>query len=937
MARGKLPQLFPARPRGGRRHLGGVAGGALLAALGLSDAAVAAPVGAGAPAGDAAAEARQAEERRVALVIGIQNYEHLTPLDNPIRDAAETARTLRRAGFEVVSAIDPSKEDLEAALRTFFRSLDGHDVGLLYYSGHAVQIADRNYVLPADAALASPYDLELQAIAVDTILSTMRGLSRVHLLFLDACRENPFPADSFKIARREVEAKERAGLAAPKPVVGSFIAYSTTPGDVAYDGAGTLSPFTEAFVQRALDPRLEVRQLMARVRADVLEATRGRQVPWDTSTLVRDFFFVPPPPEPVVAPLHHVDVPAAAAERPLAVPRPTQVAGGEVRVELTAMPAFGEVVLDGRPVRPGERVKGADVSRLVFRPRDAAPGTVGVLKYEAIDDWDNRATGIVTIGVKPGSAETGLAEAEVAVRAAHEESRSLREAALSLDGRVLAVPVGVGPVPLSRLADLPGAGTGSTGRLVVGGSARGSGAGGAFLAIGEVPEGLALVHRGRTLTEGARVPAGDIGAIAVRPAVGAEGTRHTVRAVFEAPVEVAAADGAAVPGAAVSFTVEPVLDPCDVEAAQPFDLQGVAPGRLPNEIDPAAARGACRAALEAFPDVARFRFQLGRAAFAANRLEEARDHFEAALAAGHVRAGQLLGLMARMGAGQPADAQAAVAYYEAAAARGDPYAQHSLGVALVKGIGTEPDVERGLELLGRAVEVGHTYALNELGYYHFTGDHVGERDVERARRFFQQSAGREDIYGFHNMGFLYLEGAGVERDVARAIDWFRRAHAGGHPTAGVDIGLLYEYGRGVPRDTAEALGWYRASAARGAAWGAFNAANLILSGARASAPLEAPRLLALSAARGGGRGPTDRALAALAALDQRTKTRLLQSQLNALGYGAGPVDGIAGPATRRALAAFEADAGGPAGGLEATLAALAKAVWERDNPRYDLF
>ena len=145
-----------------------------------------------------------------------------------------------------------------------------------------------------------------------------------------------------------------------------------------------------------------------------------------------------------------------------------------------------------------------------------------------------------------------------------------------------------------------------------------------------------------------------------------------------------------------------MLDPCDREAASPLDLQGVGPGKLPNEIDAARAKEACEKAVAAYPGVARFAYQLGRALLAAGKNADAKDWIEKAAAAKHTRATWELGNLEAFGALGPADLAKANAYYKQCADAGDAYCALAYGRNLFYGRGVAQDRNAGLELMLRA-------------------------------------------------------------------------------------------------------------------------------------------------------------------------------------------------------------------------------------------
>jgi uncharacterized caspase-like protein len=218
-----------------------------------------------------------AAERRVALVIGNGAYLRAPPLTNSVPDAQAVAETLRRLDFEVLLGTDLDKIGTEKILKRYVQSLAGADVSLFYYSGHAVQVDEQNHLIPTSAAIRTFGELALETVSLDTVLAYMRENSKVQLAFLDACRDNPFTDQAAPLAR--AGGNKAQGLARVSTAAGSLVAFSTEPGKVAFDGGGRLSPFTGSFVGRAVEPRVEIRRLLTRVRVDVVEATRGQQIP----------------------------------------------------------------------------------------------------------------------------------------------------------------------------------------------------------------------------------------------------------------------------------------------------------------------------------------------------------------------------------------------------------------------------------------------------------------------------------------------------------------------------------------------------------------------------------------------------------------------------------------------------------------------------------
>lgn len=846
--------------------------------------------------------------RRVALVIGNQNYRHVTPLDNPLNDTREIARILREAEFDVTLGLDLTKVELEETVRKFLRELNDGDIALFYYSGHAIQVGESNFIVPVDAKLSSAYDLEFESLKVSHLLDYMKASSSLQIVMLDACRDNPFEARELYWGQEKYDLGKSRGLRRIPNKLGSLISYATRPGEVAYDGAGPLSPFTSALVDNALNPKLEIRDLMTVVRDEVLKKTNGRQIPWEDSTLVTSFYFVPPAPQPVVAAHHHVEIAATDAAMPLGIPEPVQPEGGEVTATITVAPTKGTLIAaDGREIGPGEKLAAAELARLAYRPGGDSGNSVQVIGYSVEDAFGGTASAIATVTI---------AQAETPPPAATQQDdedarRKLQDWLLAKADTLPEPAIGVGPVPL--YPDAPVSGLASSP---------------VWITVEAVDADLQLLSEDRILVAGDRIPLAGLPTLTVRPQIGTDGRDLGVR--FSLP-------GVDTTSLTIVQAVRPTVDACDRLATQPFDLQAVTEGLLANEIDAEAAAAACDAAIARYPDVARFVFQRGRAAFAQGDLAAARSYFSKANDMGHVRAGQVLGRMYYLGAGTEVNRERAVDLYRKAAEKGDAYALHSLALSELRGEGTPVNEKEGLAKLQRAVEAGHTFSYNQLGYYYLHGEHV-EKDIDRAVYYYMRSAERNDIYGYLNMGTLYRDGAGVTQDYEAARNWFLKAHEGGHPAAGTAIGLLYFNGQGVEKDPEEALRWFRASADRGDPWGAYNTAYMIRqsdpSGDRA---VEMVRYLALAIATDSSSPAAKNASADFTTVPARVKARATQELLAELGFDPGPADGVLGRKSREALGRFFRETGRTPTTGDAALVDLAKYAWEKNRPRYDLF
>jgi Caspase domain len=230
-------------------------------------------------------------ENRLALVIGQSAYRTVTALPNPANDARAVAQLLGDAGFEVTTAADLSQKDMNDKVGEFAAKIaaKGPDtVALVFYAGHGLQIDGENYLVPVDVDLKRETDVPLQAVRLNDVLNTLNSVpSRMRILMLDACRNDPFAAIKQTAGHGLALVDTKTG--AP----GTFLSYSTSPGAEAEDGDGTDSPYTTALLAAAREPGLSIEEAFKRVRVSVNKATEGRQTPWDSSSLTENFAFVP--------------------------------------------------------------------------------------------------------------------------------------------------------------------------------------------------------------------------------------------------------------------------------------------------------------------------------------------------------------------------------------------------------------------------------------------------------------------------------------------------------------------------------------------------------------------------------------------------------------------------------------------------------------------
>jgi tetratricopeptide (TPR) repeat protein len=233
-----------------------------------------------------------ATTRRIALIIGNGAYKNVHQLDNPPRDAKLIADTLHEVGFQAVTlANDLTRDKFFETLHAFAREAEKADWAVVYYAGHGLEIGGVNYLVPVDAKLTTDHDAETEAVALEQVIAAVGGARKLHLVMLDACRDNPFaPGMQRTIALKLVD----KGLSNIEPSAGFMVVYAAKHGETALDGEGVDSPFAVAVAHDIKEPHVEVRKLFDIVRDDVWVASKHQQQPfiYGSPPGREDFYFV---------------------------------------------------------------------------------------------------------------------------------------------------------------------------------------------------------------------------------------------------------------------------------------------------------------------------------------------------------------------------------------------------------------------------------------------------------------------------------------------------------------------------------------------------------------------------------------------------------------------------------------------------------------------
>ena len=223
---------------------------------------------------------------RVALVIGNSRYQE-APLKNPLNDANAIADQLTRMGFTVTLKLDATRKEMVESIEAYGNTLAKQKgVGLFYFAGHGAQLSWRNYLVPVDAVIEKPPDMQTQAVDLGTLLDQIgRASNAMNVIILDACRDNPFG--------KEVRVEQK-GLSQVDAPAGTLLAYATAPGNIASDGSGANGLYTENLLKEIRVRETVLEDIFKRVRFNVRRQSEGRQLPWESTSLEDVFYFLPP-------------------------------------------------------------------------------------------------------------------------------------------------------------------------------------------------------------------------------------------------------------------------------------------------------------------------------------------------------------------------------------------------------------------------------------------------------------------------------------------------------------------------------------------------------------------------------------------------------------------------------------------------------------------
>ena len=666
----------------------------------------------------------QAGERRVAFVIGNSGYQTVPALPNPKNDATAVAAALKKSGFEVVSAIDVDRVGFDKALEKFVRSLGGADMSVFYYSGHGIQVGGDNRIIPTDAQLKSAADLEVETVSVNTIMSYMKSNSKLQLVFLDSCRNNPFPASSFLVGPEKQMLVAGVGLAEQRSSLGSLVAFSTQPGAVAIDGPGDTSPFTSSMVSHSFKLGIDVKTALTQVTDDVWKATEEKQKPWSSDSLGQAVFFKRPavtlaPTNAVVASKEPAvkiaaapaqDTPAAATapanqiaeilSQALSQPHRIPIGVGQVamldnfpivraagadQIEVAAVPKSGTLYLDGNPLGEGDVLNGEALRKVTFEPAIDSNEKVQEFELKVADASGSSSSSVV------GKIEPFLVQCD-------------EEAGEPLD--LQGVTAGKLPNEINPEAAVAACTD----------------------AVAKFPSIARYKYQ--------------LG----RAKLAAKNTKDAIALFKEA------ADGG------------------HVRALS--QLGYMAQGGYGRNQDLAEANMLFKSAAEKGDPYGMLDYgrNLSQGQGVTKDIEQGIRLLNKSVEMGHTYAMNELGSMYFYGKGVKLNPPRGVRFYEAALVRDDIYAMRNLAIAYQQGKGVAKDLQKAKSLFEKASEGGHPQAATDLGAMYFNGAGVA-KDVAAAAKWYAIGAERGDHWAASNLAFIYAKGPANMRDVEKSVEF----------------------------------------------------------------------------------------------------------------------------------------------------------------------
>ena len=354
---------------------------------------------------DALAQSSPPLEKRIALVVGIGKYEFAPELQNPVNDAKAIAEALRKLQFDVDEKFDMDNRSFERALRDFGIRAAQADVAVIFYAGHGIQVGGNNYIVAADAKLERERDLVYEAMPLNLMLGELSQARKLGILMLDSCRNNPFVDRLKQSGQNRIQVNYGFARVDDTPS-DTLVAMATRADQLAEDGQGDHSPYTDALLQHLQTPGLELSLFFRNVRDTVRQATNGRQEPYIFGSLgAAPFYFNPRPPNrpPVLGEIRPLELSDRADAEPLRIGRPTDPDDDQLFAQISGLPRGGSVRIGDRIVLIGDYLTVEQLAAASFKPDATVVGDAGRFDFAIMDGRGGVVRGGVAITIKPSN------------------------------------------------------------------------------------------------------------------------------------------------------------------------------------------------------------------------------------------------------------------------------------------------------------------------------------------------------------------------------------------------------------------------------------------------------------------------------------------------------------------------------------------------------
>jgi len=657
--------------------------------------------------------------KRVALLIGNEKYEATSQLNNPANDVELMKASFEDAGFDAVTTVhDVDRASMVRALRDFEDAATGAEVAIIYYSGHGMEMNGQNFLLPVDVALKSDKDVEDEAVPLDRVQRSLEGATRLKLVILDACRNNPFEQSMTRsISTRAVS----RGLARVEPESADLlVAFASKAGTVAMDGEGKNSPFATALSKYLTEPGVDVRIALGKVRDEVVAATNRSQEPFVYGSLGGAQIFLN---------IREVNVNVTNNGNKEEVSPNSQSAAAAdwQNIRDLADKDLIEVFLAKHGSDPVYKMLAEKKLKLLTEAEQTSAATPDEIAWDALKQSTDAAALTRFIERYPDSKHKAEAETQIAalepkkglnISQTGKDTQASRDCYL-LAGEPQSMPgfLGVNFLKIDSARALTACAQ----------------------AVNENPDDMMLVNMlGRAHDAGRNY---------------VEARRNYQKA----------ADGGNMYGLTnlAWFSIYGTDGPVDIDKGRQMFEQAANAG---NSYAQASLGWLYREGYGGVPQ----------------DYAEALKWYQLSANQGYANAMATLGWFYREGNGVAKDFNQSLSWYQKAAEGGDANAMSSLGWAYQNGLGTTQDYTEAKKWYEKAANVGDSYSMALLGWFYDVGNGVSQ-DYVQARNWYEMAANAGSAYAMGNLSRLYDFGLGTKADPREAARWAAASVEGGDP------------------------------------------------------------------------------------------------------------------------------------------------------------